>query len=335
MSWYGGWRPYVSVARRRANATRYAASLAKKRKTPLAPIQISGRRIATTFWGTAWCENLERYSDFSNRLPRGRTYVRNGSVIDLQIAPGKIEALVSGSDVYKIAITIDKLAKAAWSRIRNDCTASIDSMIDLLQARFGEPIMKRLTERDRGLFPQPSQIQMSCSCPDWAGLCKHIAAVLYGVGARLDAAPELLFTLRGVDHLELISQAVASENLDRTLGVDPQSALEGSDLGELFGIELDSGTTPQKKPARRGKSAEPTEGTAAAKPTRKFANKAPKGKGKSPVVTRKKAAKAISATGRRIDPAETTAAETTVAEVAAPVPRRRASRVAAVKRKAR
>ena len=191
---------------------------------------------------------------------RGRTYLRNGSVVDLQIEHGKIKALVAGSEVYTVTVSINTLEKAAWKRIKHDCSQSIDSLIDLLQGRFDEGIMQRLTERDAGLFPKPAEIKMQCSCPDWAGLCKHVAAVLYGVGARLDASPELLFTLRAVDHLELIGQAVTPENLDRTLAGQQTGALNGSNLGELFGIEIDAGeTAPQNgvKADGRRKSATP------------------------------------------------------------------------------
>ena len=215
MSWYQEWEPYVPVAQRRAKAVAYAAKLAKKQKRELCPVKAVGKKMCNSFWGQAWCENLERYSDFSNRLPRGRTYARNGSVVDLQIEGGKVKALVSGRDVYSISIAIKTLSRPAWKRIKQDCSQSIDSLLDLLQGRFDQGVMQRLTHRENGLFPQPTEIEMECSCPDWAGLCKHLAAVMYCIGARLDAAPELLFTLRDVDHLDLIGQAVAAENLER------------------------------------------------------------------------------------------------------------------------
>jgi uncharacterized Zn finger protein len=250
MSYYG-FRPYVPVAQRRARAAAHALKLAKKEKRTLAPIARTGRRtIAESFWGKAWCENLEAYSDFANRLPRGRTYARNGSIIDLQMGRGKVTALVSGSEIYRVTIDIKTLPAAAWSRIKEDCARSIDSLMDLLQGRFDEGIMRRLTQRDGGLFPQPREVQMDCSCPDWAGMCKHVAATLYGVGTRLDTRPELLFTLRNVDHLELLGRAVDADNLDRTLKGRADSALAGSDLGAIFGIELD---TANDAPAEAGK----------------------------------------------------------------------------------
>ena len=110
---YWGWRPYVSVGERRRQAANEMAKL-KTKGHPVSPVVVEGRTIVKTFWGKAWCENLERYSDFANRLPRGRTYVRNGSVIDLQIAPGEIKALVSGGDIYRVAVKVAPVAKARW-----------------------------------------------------------------------------------------------------------------------------------------------------------------------------------------------------------------------------
>jgi uncharacterized Zn finger protein len=249
MGWYYGYKPYVPVAQRRAKAAAYAAKLAKKEKRELAPITIEGRKIASSFWGNAWCENLERYSDLASRLPRGRTYVRNGSVIDLQIERGNVRALVSGSEVYGVHIEIKTLAKPLWKKIKQDCGESVASLIDLLQGRFNQGIMQRLTQREGGLFPKPAEIAMKCSCPDWADMCKHVAAVLYGVGARLDASPELLFSLRNVEHLDLISQATSADNLNRSLAGDGN--LVTSSLEEIFGIELDESAAAPAKPRTR------------------------------------------------------------------------------------
>ncbi|MBW3597696.1 MAG: SWIM zinc finger family protein [Planctomycetes bacterium] len=249
MPWGWGWKPYVPVAARRANARKYAQQLEKKQGRKLQPVEIEGRAIAKTFWGKAWCENLEQYSDFANRLPRGRTYARNGSVIDLHITGGKIKAIVSGSSVYQVEVSIKALAAAPWKAIQKDCSQSIASLMDLLQGRFSQGVMERLTRPKEGLFPQPRDIKMDCTCPDYAGLCKHIAAVLYGVGARLDDEPELLFLLRKVDHLDLIQQAVDGANLDAALGAD-SGALEGQDLEDLFGIELEDGDAADASPRK-------------------------------------------------------------------------------------
>src|SRR5579863_7870454 len=168
---YWGFRPYVSVAERRRKAAREMEKRQKKGLT-VTPVIIAGRTIVKTFWGKAWCDNLERYSDFENRLPRGRTYVRNGSVIDLQIAPGEIKALVSGSQIYTVKVRVAPVAKARWESICKDCAGAIDSLIELLQGRFSKGVMERVCRQKTGLFPSPDEIHLSCSCPDWAEMCK-------------------------------------------------------------------------------------------------------------------------------------------------------------------
>ncbi|MFT5324251.1 MAG: putative Zn finger protein [Planctomycetaceae bacterium] len=238
MSWGYEYREYVPVGVRKAQATRFAIDHAQQQGRAVQPVAIKGKKIATTFWGKAWCDHLESYSDYANRLPRGRTYVRNGSVVDLDISAGRVTAIVAGSDVYEIDIQIDRLKTANWKKIRNDCSASIDSLLDLLGGRFSDGVMTRLTRRPDGLFPSPKEINMECNCPDWAGLCKHLAAVLYGVGAHLDQHPELLFLLRDVDHTQLVTEAVSEGNLSTAFG-EPSTALAGEDLGAMFGIDLD------------------------------------------------------------------------------------------------
>jgi len=258
--------------------------------------------MATTYWGKAWCDNLEAYSDFANRLPRGRTYARNGSVIDLQIKKGKIEAIVSGSQIYSISISIETLSKASWTRLKAACSQSIASLIDLLQGRFDAGVMQRLAHPTDGLFPRPKEIKMKCSCPDSAGLCKHLAAVLYGVGNRLDTSPELLFALRNVDHLELVSQAVTEGNLDRTLDAGDDNSLAGSDLGEMFGIDLVESETAPKKAAHAKKAAadKPREtGGATRKMRRKTVPKPNPAAVKASVVDGAKSGNASAATRRK------------------------------------
>ncbi|MBI5525187.1 MAG: hypothetical protein HY897_02555 [Deltaproteobacteria bacterium] len=237
MSYYGyGWRPYVSVAARRAKAEREMQKLRKKGH-PVSPIVIDGRTIANTFWGKAWCDNLERYSDFANRVPRGRTYVRNGSVVDLQIAPGEVKALVSGSEIYKVAVKVAAVPNTRWASICTDCAGAIDSLVELLQGRFSKGVMERICQQKTGLFPAPAEIDFSCSCPDWASMCKHVAAVLYGIGARLDERPELLFKLRKVDEKDLIAKAGRGLPLSKK-GPAEDKVLAANGLSELFGLEM-------------------------------------------------------------------------------------------------
>ena len=278
--YYGGFAPYVPVAERRRKAMTRMEKL-RKSGHPVAPVTIVGRKIATTFWGLAWCDNLESYGDYENRLPRGRTYVRNGSVVDLQIAPGKISAIVSGSELYTVGITIKEAAKTQWRAICTDCAGGIGSLVELLQGRISKQVMERLCRQDGGLFPRPAEIRFTCSCPDHAAMCKHVAAVLYGVGARLDKSPELLFRLRAVDEAELIA------NLDTALPLSKTApgagrTLEMEDVSALFGLDMaeapppvaaktaaKAASKPIKLPAAKAKSS-PRQG-AATKRTRSTA----------------------------------------------------------------
>ncbi len=234
---YGDWAPYVPVAERRRRAERAVAKL-RRTGPPAEPVTIAGRVIAMTFWGNAWCDNIESYRDYESRLPRGRTYVRNGSVVDLQITSGRITAFVSGSELYTVAITIKETARPQWQAICADCTGSIDSLVELLQGRLSKSVMERLCRQEAGLFPRPSDIRFSCSCPDHASMCKHVAAVLYGVGARLDHKPELLFRLRAVDENDLVARIetalpMSKKGPDKLLQVDDLSALFGLDMAEV------------------------------------------------------------------------------------------------------
>jgi uncharacterized Zn finger protein len=235
--WFdGAWPSYVPVAERRKQAAREVEKLRKKGH-PVTPVVLEGRTIARTFWGKAWCDNLESYQDFENRLPRGRSYVRNGAVIDLQISPLEIKAVVSGSSIYRVSISITALGPTLWRSICTDCAGGIDSLVELLQGRFSKGVMERICRQDRGLFPKPSDIRFSCTCPDGALMCKHVAAVLYGVGARFDEAPELLFQLRAVDEKNLVA------DLDTALPIsnrplDIGKVLETDDIAALFGLDL-------------------------------------------------------------------------------------------------
>lgn len=229
-----GWSPYVSQAERRAQAAREMERLRKK-GVNIQPVEVAGRKIATTFWGMAWCEHLEKFSDYANRLPRGRTYVRNGSVCHLDVREGSVEAKVSGSEVYDVTISINKLAAARWKTLKERCAGRVGSMLELLQGRLSGEVMSIVTDRTEGLFPGPRQIRMDCSCPDWAGMCKHVAAVLYGVGARLDRRPELLFVLRGVDHAELVGEGAAKAVVGRA---KKGRTLDEASLSSVFGIDL-------------------------------------------------------------------------------------------------
>jgi uncharacterized Zn finger protein len=230
-------------------------------------------------WGKAWCQNLEQYGDYENRIPRGRAYVRNGSVIDLKIGTARVDALVSGSHLYSVAIEIRPLKTQVWKGAKKACTGRIGSLLELLQGKLSREVMEIVTRPQTGLFPEPAEISFRCSCPDWASMCKHVAAVLYGVGARLDREPELLFRLRDVDHRELIA-APGAADLAASPGMGVKMIAE-EDLAGIFGIEIDEGPAGRRATPtapKRDKSEEiRTVSTEAAAPKRARAPKPAEG----------------------------------------------------------
>jgi uncharacterized Zn finger protein len=228
-----GFPRYVSAAERQFQTEERLAALRRDGTDPR-PVDVQGLKIAKSVWGHGWCRHLESFSDYDNRLPRGRTYVRRGAVLHLDIAPGLVTAMVSGTSLYTISIRIEPLGRGRWRRIREACTGQIGSMLELLQGRFSDDVMAVVADRRQGLFPLPNEITLSCDCPDWAVMCKHVAAALYGVGARLDDQPELLFLMRDVDPEELITDGLALPEAEP----EADDALDESDLAGLFGIEL-------------------------------------------------------------------------------------------------
>jgi uncharacterized Zn finger protein len=248
--------PRLSAADLQRTARGRAADLAKKRGRPLSPIVIEGRTIAGTFWGEAWCRNLEQYSDFASRLPRGRSYARSGAVIDLTIEPGQVTAVVSGTDLYDVTVTVSRVPPAQWRSIIRDSAGAIDSVVALLQGRLSESVMARLSRQANGLFPTPKEIALSCSCPDRATMCKHVAAVLYGIGARLDHDPALLFTLRKVKPDELIARASLGSDLTRRKSPKERKLIDDAELAAVFGLDI--APAPKAKKGSRPPALNPT-----------------------------------------------------------------------------
>lgn len=193
------------------------------------------KKLCTTFWGQAWCRNLEAYQVYDARLPRGRSCLRQGKLFNLEISAGRISALVAGADLYEASVHIQPLSQERWQEITHAATSRAPSMLDLLAGRLGDDLMQLLTDPEHGLFPSPKEIRFDCSCPDYADLCEHTAAVLYGTGLKLDADPALLFTLRQVDPAALL--ASAGSTVTSALP-DTGGDLSGSDLSALFGIDL-------------------------------------------------------------------------------------------------
>lgn len=247
MRYYDFYPPYVPVAQRRAQAEKKLRQL-QKQNPNLKPVIIDGQALAKNWWGKSWNSNLERYADYSNRIGRGRSYVRNRAVLDLQLGSGKVSAMVQGSSPqpYKVTVKVDKLSAGNWTEIRTACAGAFDSLSELLAGKFPQALKDLFFAKGAGLFPTPREIHFDCSCPDWASMCKHVAATLYGVGARLDLDPALFFTLRGINIDDLITQTVTdtAQTLLRKADRRSQNILQDVDLGDVFGIQLDDLETP-------------------------------------------------------------------------------------------
>lgn len=250
---YWGFPKYVSVAEKKAKAAKKLKELSKK-KTNMKPVALEGSALAHTWWGKAWNRNLEQYADYSNRIGRGRSYVRHGAVLDLQIEPGEVIALVQGSgrNPYSVSVKIQTLRKETWQRMKTACEGTLESFQELLAGNFPKALGEIFICKDSGMFPAPLEIKFDCSCPDWADMCKHVAAVLYGVGVRLDEDPKLFFRLRDAGIDELIKQAVAGkvEKLLEKAGRKSGRIIEDKDIASVFGIDMAVVGRKKSKPAK-------------------------------------------------------------------------------------
>lgn len=297
MSWYSySYDNYEDRAAAKARTKRKVDQRRKKGEL-LAPVVPKAKLgLSITFWGKAWNRNLEAYSDYSNRLPRGRTYLRQGAVMDLIIEQGEITSTVMGSDLYEVRITIKPLLKNRWQSLKETCTGGIGSLVELLGGKLSDQILQQVTDPKRGLFPAPKEIVITCSCPDYAGLCKHAAATLYGVSCRLDDEPALFFKLRGVDAAELIGTSAvdAVQALTAVDGASQDGVIGAADLSDVFGIDLGTLEIPEglldPAPASAPKAMAPPKKPAAKKASsKKVAKKAKKAVTKKSAVKKKKA----------------------------------------------
>ncbi len=195
--------------------------------------------ICESWWGQAWCDNLESYADYSSRLERGKRYVRSGTVIDLKIDDGKVTARVQGrrSAPYKVEVRVGRLSEESCQKIIDRCTRKIESLEILAGGEFPEELKELFTDKG-GLFPSPKEISFSCTCPDWAMMCKHVAAVMYGIGLRFDENPFYFFKLRGIDPDRFIDVAVENrvEKMLANADVKSERIIEDADLTDLFGV---------------------------------------------------------------------------------------------------
>ncbi|MBQ9537521.1 MAG: SWIM zinc finger family protein [Desulfovibrionaceae bacterium] len=244
--YYGPFKPYVRVADKKIKAQKKIAEL-RRSGVEVKPIEEFTGAIAKTFWGKNWCKNLESFADYENRLGRGRSYVRNGFICHLDITKGHITALVNGSELYEVEVNIKILSQTRWKEVCNKCQGHISSLVELLQGKFSKEVMAILSDPEEGIYPTPKEIKFSCSCPDFASLCKHIAAVLYAIGHRLDTEPELLFTLRGVDPTDMLPQ-----NLD--FATSNEDDLQVADMGALFDIDLATDATSEQDTTSHAKT---------------------------------------------------------------------------------
>ncbi len=253
------WPRYVSVAEKRARAER-KLKLLRKKNPGIRPVAIEGRTLAHTWWGKAWNRNLESYADYENRIGRGRTYVRHSAVLDLQIKKGKVQALVMGSGrtPYKVDVTIKAISKPNWHQLKEAAAQKLGSLQQIMDGRFPKALAEIFTASGKGLFPTPKEIAFDCSCPDWADMCKHVAATLYGIGARLDEDPSLFFLLRKVDVRDLVTEAVKdqSEKLIKESKRASKRVMKDTDLADVFGIDMD--TAPTSPPRKTKAKAKPT-----------------------------------------------------------------------------
>lgn len=273
---YERWPQYVSVAEKKAKAAKKIKQL-RKNNPNLKPVILTGKPLATTWWGKAWNKNLERYADYANRIGRGRSYVRHLAVLDLQISKGKIKALVQGSTSkpYEVKISISPLKKSVLQAVKKESAKQLSSLPDLLAGKFPKDLQKTFMMENKGLFPNPKEIKLDCDCPDWAVMCKHVAATLYGVGARLDEDPSIFFTLRNIAIADLVAQAI-QEKTDRIISstITKKNIIADNNLGDLFGIDMDteidfSSTVKKKSPAQTKQKAQQTNPKAEIKTTLK------------------------------------------------------------------
>jgi uncharacterized Zn finger protein len=264
---YWGYPKYVSVGQKMAKAEKKLKQLRKK-MPDIRPVILTGSSLARTWWAKSWNDNLERYADYDNRIGRGRSYLRHGAVLDLKITPGKVTALVMGSAAspYEITITIQPVSASQWQTIKKQCQGHLKSLQDLLAGKFSKTLAEIFFTQNQGLFPTPKAIRFHCSCPDSASMCKHIAAAMYGIGARFDEDPSLFFTLRGVNTGDLITDAVqgSTDELLNKTRKKTAKVIDDADLADLFGIDMDlkpdfsdKGKKASKEKTATGKPVQP------------------------------------------------------------------------------
>lgn len=233
--WY--FRPYTTVAELKEKAERTAARL--KTAEPVLPHPHT-RKICLTWWGEAWCKNLESYADYDYRLGRGRSYFRANTVVDLKIRGNVVKAKVQGTskNPYQITITFDSPKPEDIQAITEKLSNRITDIEDLLKGNFPEDLKELFTQKKPGLFPSPNEIHFDCTCFDWADMCKHVAAVMYAIGVKIDDNPGFLFELRGVDMDKFIKAVIKDKVEEMLKNVDKKSKriIKNADVSAIFGL---------------------------------------------------------------------------------------------------
>lgn len=236
---YYGFPKYESAAEKKAKAKKSLEKL-KKMNPGIEPVIIEGRTLAKSWWGKAWNENLESYADYRNRIARGKTYVRSNTVLDLKISKGSVAAKVQGSrsKPYEVDIKIDSLSDKKWEQVKVLCNHRIDSLEQLIEGKFPKELEVLFTDKKYGMFPSPKEISFFCNCPDSAMMCKHVAAVLYGIGARLDMNPMLFFELRSLNGQELVkkSMELKLKSMMKNAGKKSIREIADKDIANIFGL---------------------------------------------------------------------------------------------------
>ncbi len=246
MARYNSFYPtYVPVSVRKGRNRKALDKL--KKNSDIQPVHVSGRKIAKTWWGEHWCDNLERYADYSNRIGRGRSYVRHGAVLDLRISEGEIKAVVKGSRAapYNVSVSVEKLSEEKSDKLCKASARAVDSLADLLGGKFPQELKSLFFDRKDGIYPAPAEISFNCSCPDWASMCKHVAAALYGVGRRLDDSPGMLFQLRSVSVEDLVEKTLddsTDELMKKADSASGDDVMKDADIESVFGIEMEQST---------------------------------------------------------------------------------------------
>ena len=231
---------YVPVAEKKKRNKEKIEKLEKL--MDISPIKVEKRKIAHSWWGEAWIDNLEIYADYSNRLARGRKYLRYGAVANLDIEKGDIKGIVIGSSkkYYEISISIDTLEEEKRNNLVKKIKKRISSLEELVQGEFPKELKGLLKSKENNLFPKAKEINFLCSCPDYAKMCKHIVAILYGVGVKLDQDPLLLFKLRGIDIDYIIDKTIENKSND-LLDKSSESSdrvIENSEVNDLFDMDF-------------------------------------------------------------------------------------------------